>query len=339
MKSATGGMGQAMGDTDRWADRAIRCQLDRSNLTEARERELLVLCQTAETEARRQAAMRELWESHSKLVVAIASRFRRPGIELLDLVGAGHLGLHTAISRFDVQRIDTRLSSYAATWISWTIKDYIRRNCAVMRLPESNAHRQLAQLKERLILDARKSCDREGIEATEAAISQRIGSRIGMDPAEVAQCLRLLNGGVLSLHAHWSDAADAPALEDTLADDRAASEDDVILRLDREKARRRVRELAHQVLGERERGVFMARCMADSGEAVKLDVLAERFGVTRERIHQLEASAKRKIATALSQEGFDQFTTNVEPLPVATTPVRRRPTPPRRARETIRLTA
>ena len=160
-----------------------------------------------------------------------------------------------------------------------------------------------------------------------------------MDPAEVSQCLRLLNGGVLSLHTNGSDAGDTPSLQDTLADDSAASEDDVILRLDREKARRRVRELAHQVLGDRERGVFMARCMADGGEAIKLDVLADRLGVTRERIHQLETSAKKKIATALAQEGFDQFTATVEPLPIVPPTTSRRPAAIRRTREAIRLTA
>lgn len=329
-----------MGEIDRWVNRAIRCQLDRSSLTAERERELLIICQTSDDDECRQTALTELWESHSKLVIAIASRYRRPGIELLDLVGAGHLGLHTAISRFDTNRGDTRLSSFAASWISWAIKDYIRRNCAVMRLPESNAHRQLAQLKDRLVADARRSCAREQVEPTDAALCQRIGYRIGMDPVEVAQCLRLLNGGILSLHADPSDGAGSQALEETLADDSAVSEDDVILRLDREKARRRVVELAQDVLGERERAVFSARCMADGDDIVKLDVLANRFGVTRERIHQLETSAKKKIATALAREGFDQFTTRTDgvlmPSPNLTRP---RTAAPRRSRETVRLTA
>lgn len=330
---------RVMEDMNRWVNRAIRCQLDRSNLTAERERELLIICQTSDCDDSRQAALIELWESHSKLVVAIASRHRRPGIELLDLVGAGHLGLHTAISRFDTRRTENRLSSFAAAWISWTIKDYIRRNCAVMRLPESNAHRQLAQMKERLVIDARRSCERDQVEPTDAAICQRIGYRIGMDPSEVAQCLRLLNGGILSLHAAPPDGADTVSLEDTLPDDSAVSEDDVILRLDREKARRRVRELAQDVLGERERAVFIARCLAEGDDVVKLDVLADRFGVTRERIHQLETSAKRKIATALAREGFDQFVTGSDALPIPSANLVRRTTAPRRHRPTVRLTA
>lgn len=295
-----------MGDYDRWIDRAIRCQLDRSSLTAERERELLVRYQVGGSEAVRQAAMTELWESHSKLVVAIATRYRRSGIELLDLIGAGHLGLHTAISRFDTNRIDTRLSSFAISWIRWAITDHIRRNTSVMRLPESNVHRQLYSMREKLTRDARMSCVRDGVEPTETELHERIGQRIGMSGQEVASSLRLLAGGVISLHNTVDGSDQMPGLEATLRDDTAVTEDDVILRLDHAKARRRVIELAGEILGERERAVFLARCMADRDEPVTLEVLATRHGVTRERIHQLETSAKRKIATALRNEGYER---------------------------------
>ena len=297
-----------MGEYGRRTDLAIKSQLGLSSLTAQRERMLLVQYQSAETEAARQAALTELWESHSKLVIAIAHRYRRHGIELLDLVGAGHLGLHTAISRFDITLADVRLSSFATPWIRWAIADHIRRNSTVMRLPESNTHRQLFFMREKLISDARQACIRDGVDATDAEIHERIGARIGMTSAEVANGLRLLNGGVLSLDSEpenglWS-------WQDTLTDDTAITEDDVIRRLDRAKARRRVLELADDILGERERAVFLARCSINGDEPVTLEVLAERFGVSRERIHQLEGSARRKIATALTNEGYARVGSN-----------------------------
>lgn len=295
-----------MGDCDRWIDRAIRCQLDRSSLTAERERELLVRYQKGGSEAVRQAALTELWESHSKLVVATATRYRRSGIELLDLIGAGHLGLHTAISRFDTSRVDTRLSSFAISWIRWAVTDHIRRNTSVMRLPESNVHRQLYSMREKLTRDARMSCVRDGVEPTEHELHERIGLRIGMSSQEVASSLRLLAGGVISLHNSDDGSDTTPGLEATLRDDTAATEDDVILRLDHAKARRRVIELAGEILGERERAIFLARCLPDRDEPATLEALAARHGVTRERIHQLETSAKRKIATALRNEGYER---------------------------------
>lgn len=301
-----------MGEYGRRTELAIKSQLGLSNLTATRERTLLVQYQSAETETARQAALTELWESHSKLVVAIAHRYRRNGIELVDLIGAGHLGLHTAISRFDINLTDVRLSSFATPWIRGAIADHIRRNSTVMRLPESNTHRQLFFLREKLISDARLACIRDGVDATDAEIHERVGSRIGMTAPEVANSLRFLNGGVLSLDCEPENGVSS--WQDTLTDDSAITEDDVIRRLDRAKARRRVLELSEDILGERERAVFLARCSINGDEPVTLEVLAERFGVSRERIHQLEASARRKIATALTNEGYARVgATKTEP--------------------------
>jgi len=322
-----------MGDVGLEGRRAIRSQLDRSNLSPEREWELLVQYQTSTDDAERQDALIELWESHSKLVVSIARRYRRRG-DLLDLIGAGHLGLYTAISRFDLSKVDVRLSAFAVTWIRGAITDHIRRNATVMRLPESNTHRQLYFMRERLINDARQSCARDGVEASDAEIHERVAARIGMTVSEVENGLSLLNGGVISLNAGSDD--DTAGWQDTLRDDSAVTEDDVIQRLDRAKARQRVSELAHEILGERERAVFLARYCGDSEEPVTLEILAERFGVSRERIHQLETSARRKIATALANEGYDRLTSNAQTT--AATP--RRPTagatqPERRTRSSI----
>lgn len=293
-----------MTNHDRWVHRAVRCQLEYSNLTAERERELLVRYQSDANGAARQKALSELWESHSKLVVAIATRYRRSGIELLDLIGAGHLGLHTAIARFDASRVDTRLSSFAESWIRWAITDYIRRSISVIRLPESNTYRQLYSMREKLVRDARTSCIHDGVDPTDHELHERIGQRIGMSGAEVANGLRLFSGGILSLHGTTAEPDAMPTLAETLQDNMALTEDDVIRRLDHAKTRRRVVELAEDILGERERGVFLARCIADTDEPVTLEILATRYGVTRERIHQLEVSARRKIATVLMNEGY-----------------------------------
>ncbi|HUB10746.1 MAG TPA: sigma-70 family RNA polymerase sigma factor [Acetobacteraceae bacterium] len=293
-----------------WTDRAIRRQIDLSNLTAERERHLLRIVHAGGSEHSREAALTELWESHSKLVVAIASRYRHLNVDLLDLVGAGHLGLRAAIGRFDPDRFESRLSTYAIGWIRWFIQDYVRRNTGPVRLPASSAHRQLMQLRGRLLSEARRSCQREHVEPTESELCERIGRRIGLSGQEVARSMRLMQGGSLSLHADKPGETGASNLQDTLADDAASPEDDVILRLDHAKARKRIAVLVQEILGERERTVFLARCMNDSDDVTHLDALAEQFGVSRERVYQLEASAKRKIAAALTQEGYGDFARN-----------------------------
>src|ERR1700687_1513618 len=161
-------------------------RFDAPNLDEVRERELLLRARSVASSADGRAAVTELWMSHGKLVAAIAAKYRRSDIDHDDLINAGHLGLHTAIMRFDTDRFDTRLSAYASVWIRWYINDYIRRNSGPVRLPESKAHRQLAQIGPRLLIEARKACEREGVEPTESELHARIGRRLGLTADEVA---------------------------------------------------------------------------------------------------------------------------------------------------------
>ena len=305
------------------ANHAIRSQLDCSNLTAERERALLMTLRHGRDEAERQAARTELWESHSKLVIGIAGRYRHAKIEFLDLVGAGHLGLHTAISRFEPDRYHTRLSTYAIGWIRWHIQDYLQRNSGPVRLPASAGHRQLMQMGARLVAEARRNCERERVDPTEHELCERIGRRIGLSGDEVASSLQLIRGGSISLNVQPTGDM-GPALQDTLADANAASEDEVILRLDHAKARKRIVDLAEEILGERERTVFFARCMIDSEEIVHLASLAAQLGVSPERVYQLEASAKRKIATALAGEGYTDIFRDGQPLRLPTMRARRR---------------
>ncbi len=317
-------MDKPMADASRWAYHTAQDQLDRSNLTAERERDLLVTVQSSDDDGARQAALAELWESHSKLVVAIARRYRHPNVDLLDLIGAGHLGLHAAIARFEPDRFQTRLSTYAMGWIRWHVQDYLRRNFGPVRLPRSNGHRQLLQMSGRLFAEARRSCQRERVEPTDGELCDRIGRRIGLSGDEVATSLRLIRGGALSFNADTA-AGEAPtSLADTLPDSNATSEDDVILRLDHAKARKRILDLADEILGERERIVFFARCMTDSEDVTHLSSLATQLGVSPERIYQLEASAKRKIATALAHEGYCEFSSAPQSLRLPLVRARRR---------------
>jgi len=250
------------------------------------------------------AALTELWMSHGKLVAAIAARYRRSDIDRDDLINAGHLGLHTAITRFDTNRFDSRLSAYATVWIRWYITDYIRRNSGPVRLPESKAHRQLAQSGPRLLIEARKACEREGVEPSDSELHERIGRRVGLSADEVAHGLRLIQGARMSLHAQdYEDGSGA-----SLPDHAALTADDIHERMDHDRLRSRIRALVNEVLGERERTIFLARSMADSDQIPSLEAFAERFGVSTARIHQIEVSARRKIAVALAASGYAEVT-------------------------------
>jgi len=286
------------------ASRGTRTRLfDAPNLDDARERELLLRARSTVSEADSRAAITELWMSHGKLVAAIAAKYRRSDIDHDDLINAGHLGLHTAIMRFDTEHFDTRLAAYATVWIRWSINDYIRRNSGPVRLPESKAHRQLAQTGPRLLIEALKACEREGVEPTESEVHQRIGNRVGLSADEVAHGMRLIQGARMSLHA-----PDDVGHESSLPDHAAPTADDLHQRMDHERLRKRIRILANEMLGERERQVFLARSMADSDDVPSHEDFAERFGISAARVHQIEVSARRKIAVSLAASGYGDVT-------------------------------
>jgi RNA polymerase sigma-32 factor len=274
---------------------------DLPNLDEARERDLLNRVHHSTCANDRDEALSELWMSHGKLVMAIAAKYRRSDIDHDDLINAGHLGLHAAIVRFDLNRYESRLSSYATVWIRWFILDYIRRNSGPVRLPESRAHRQLAQSGSRLLAEARAACQREGVAPTEDELHARVGARVGLAADEVARVLRLLRGGRVTLMERDEDAGDA---SEHLPDDTALSDDDMIQRLDYQRLRARLRHLAGEILGEREREIFLARSLTNSDRVPSLDDFAIRYGVSIARVHQIETSARRKIATALAASGY-----------------------------------
>jgi RNA polymerase sigma-32 factor len=284
-------------DADRLQGNVTFVPFGGQRLPAVHERALLRTVRHDANDQARQRALAELWEAHRGLVASVASRYRRAGVETADLIGVGQLGLHTAILRFDPDRFPGRLSTYAVPWIRWYVQDHINRNATPVRLPSTSPHRQLARWGTRLFEDARLACQREQVPATEAELCARVGRRIGLSAEEVERSRLMAEGAAVGLDMLPSIAADADPVE-------ATPEDAAIERLDREKLRRRILALADSILGERERSVFLARCMTGSEPVVHLDTLATRFGVSRERIYQLEGSARRKIMTALRHEGF-----------------------------------
>jgi len=293
-------------------------RVDGRRLSADQERALLQIVRHDSSVRDRHQALATLWRAHSGLVAAVASRYRRAGIDIEDLIGAGQLGLHAAIVRFDAERFPGRLSTYAVPWIRWYVQDHVSRNALPVRLPATTAHRQLARNGTYLFAEARRACHREQVEPTEMELCARVGSRIGLSADEVASSQRAGSVAAVSLD------------EDMPFDsgDMRTPEEDAIQRLDREKLRRRILTLADTILGEREREVFLARCMTGEGPISRLDELAARFGVSRERIYQLESSARRKVITALRQEGFADLPDQAAPEGEADA----RPAPPALAR-------
>lgn len=269
------------------------------NLSLEEERDCLRQFQCSDDPKLRHEAQERIWLAFAKLVVSIASEYRRSAIEADDLIGVGFLGLYGAIAEFDLRRSDVRLATYAIPRIRHEIQTYLRKNTQPVALPDSNGHRQLIRNLAKLLREARRACERDEVQPELSELSKRIAVRVALSTIEIESTLQLLSGYHLFL-------------DDTLRSDLneaglniESHESSAITSLDSHRIRQQIHVLMDEVLGRSERRVFEARCMTDS-EPMRLDDLAAELGVSPERVYQLEASAKKKIAVALAQQGLLQ---------------------------------
>lgn len=269
------------------------------NLSPAEERQCLRQFQGSGDPQVRHEALERIWLAFGKLVVSMASAYRRTSMDMDDLIGVGFVGLHGAIAEFDLQRPDVRLATYAIPRIRHEIQTYIQKNAQPVALPGSNQHRQLIRNSARLLREARQACERERVQPELSELSKRIAARVALSTIEVENTLQLLSCYHLSLDEMPNSGLNNPGLN------IESHEDATIESLDSDKIRQKIYELMDEVLGQSERRVFHARCMTNT-EPARLNDLATELGVSPERIYQLEASAKRKIAVALARQGLLQ---------------------------------
>lgn len=236
-------------------------------------------------------ALHELVRSYTRLVVAIAARFRNYGLPLGDLVQEGNVGLMQAAARFEPDR-EVRFSTYAAWWIRSAVQDYILRNWSIVRTGTTAAQKALFFNLRRLrakIQDATPSGS-----LTQAG-REEIARELDVDVTEVEAMEVRLAAADQSLNAPIAEAGEDD-WQDFLADSRPNPEEVVIGMRD---ARTRSRWLA-EALGElspRERTIIAERRLRDQGAT--LEELGRELGVSKERVRQIEHRALQKLRASM----------------------------------------
>ena len=246
----------------------------------SRERELELAKQWRD--AQDQAAYQELVTSHSRLVISLASKYRGYGLPLADMIQEGHVGLLQAVSKFDPDR-GFRLATYAMWWIKAALTDYVLRNWSIVRLGSAAREKalffKLRSLKAR-IANAHGSADG-------ASEIETIADLLGVERASVERMATTLAFGDQSLNDPVGEDGEIDRLG-LLADDRPSPEDIVLHSHDR-KVRARWLAEAIRDLPQREATIIRARHLSE--HPVTLDDLGRRFGVSKERVRQLETRA------------------------------------------------
>ncbi|HEX9701233.1 MAG TPA: RNA polymerase sigma factor RpoH [Rhodospirillales bacterium] len=237
------------------------------------------------------SAAHRMVTSHLRLVAKIAMKYRGYGLPVADLVSEGNIGLMKAVKKFDPD-LGFRLSTYAMWWIRAAITEYILRSWSMVKLGTVASQKKLffslRSLKSRLnILD---SGDLTAEQADE------ISDAVGVSADDVVNMNRRLGTRDLSLNAPVGGDEEGIEFLDALSDDRPNPEVRVAEKEEHNYRSALVSD-AIKTLPERERRIFVERQLKD--DPVTLEELGQEYGISRERVRQIEARAFEKVQKAV----------------------------------------
>jgi RNA polymerase sigma-32 factor len=238
-------------------------------------------------------AARRLVLSNLRLVVKIALEYRRSWTNLLDLVQEGNVGLLQAVQRFDPEQ-GVKLASYAAYWIRAYILKYLIDNIRMVRLGSSRAERKLFFRLNR----EKRELERQGFEIEPRLLAERLD----VTEKDVVQMEQRLAESDLSLDAPLGAGDPDRSFGDLISSSGASVEDQVGDQELRRVFLARVREFAAG-LDEREQRIVEARILAE--DPLTLQELGDEFGVTRERVRQLETRLVKRLREYLKENVVD----------------------------------
>jgi RNA polymerase sigma-32 factor len=235
----------------------------------------------------------QLVMSHLRLVVAVARNYLGYGLPHADLIQEGNIGLMKAVKRFDPDR-GVRLVSFALHWIKAEIHEFILRNWRLVKVATTKAQRKL-------FFNLRSL--KQGLGTMSPDEVEGMARKLNVKPGEVAEMETRLSGGDIALEGRIEDGEEEFAPIAYLADENSEPTE-VLQRLQHETLQTEGVRQAIDQLDPRSRRIIEARWLDENADGqvgtATLHELAEEFGVSAERIRQIEAKALGKMRLALA---------------------------------------
>jgi len=235
-------------------------------------------------------AAHKLVTSHLRLVAKIAMGYRGYGLPISEVVSEGNVGLMQAVKRFEPEK-GFRLATYAMWWIKAAIQEYILRSWSLVKMG-TTANQKKLFFNLRKAKSKISALDEGDLRPDQVQV---IAKRLGVTEQEVVDMNRRL-GGDSSLNAPIRDDGDSGEWQDWLVDE-SPNQERILAEHEESDNRHQALIGALDVLNERERRIFEARRLSD--EPVTLEELASEFGVSRERVRQIEVRAFEKVQKAV----------------------------------------
>lgn len=243
-------------------------------------------------EGRDENALHALARAHLRLVMAVATRYRRYGLPLQDLIQEGNVGMLEAAARFEPSR-EVRFSTYASWWIRASIQDYVLRNWSIVRGGTSSGQKalffNLRRIRARLAQKGR---------AAGSSFYDELARALGASRSDVERMDARLSAPDLSLNApaNAGEGREDAERVDFLVDSAPTPDVVVEAALDSDRRRAALRA-ALATLPQRERRIVERRRLAEEPDT--LETLGAELGVSKERVRQLEARALDKLRAAM----------------------------------------
>lgn len=244
---------------------------------------------------RDEEALHRLIQAYMRLAISMASKFKRYGAPMNDLIQEAGLGLMKAADKFDPDR-GVRFSTYAVWWIKASIQDYVMRNWSMVRTGSTSSQKSLFFNMRRVQARLEREAQAQGENLDGYQLRHKIATEIGVPLRDVEMMEGRLSGSDYSLNATQSVEDEGREWIDTIEDDGVQASEIVEDSHDREQ----LRDWLVQAMGDlndRERFIVRERKLRE--EARTLESLGNELGLSKERVRQLEAAAFGKMRKSL----------------------------------------